>query len=93
MYIGSLVSSQISIRDIAHPYLIELSKKCNESVCLGIEQDMEVVYIDVIDGPDGMMKITQRIGKLEPIHSIGIGKLLRMMKSVSFGHVAYRQET
>lgn len=76
MYIGSLVSSQISIRDIAHPYLVELSKKCNESVCLGIEQDMEIVYIDVIDGPDGMLKITQRIGKLAPIHSTGIGKLL-----------------
>lgn len=75
-YIGSLVSSQISIRDIAHPYLTELSKKCNESVCLGIEQDMEIVYIDVIDGPDGMLKITQRIGKLAPIHSTGIGKLL-----------------
>lgn len=76
MYIGSLVSSQISIRDVAHPYLVELSKKCSESVCLGIEQDMEIVYIDVIDGPDGMLKITQRIGKLAPIHSTGIGKLL-----------------
>lgn len=75
-YIGSLVSSQISIRDIAHPYLVELSRKCNESVCLGIEQDMEIVYIDVIDGPDGMLKITQRIGKLAPIHSTGIGKLM-----------------
>lgn len=76
MYIGGLVSSQISIRDIAHPYLLELSKKCDESVCLAIEQDMEIVYIDVIDGPDGMLKITQRIGKLAPIHSTGIGKLM-----------------
>lgn len=76
MYIGSLVSSQTSIRDIAHPYLLELSRKCNESVCLGIEQDMEIVYIDVIDGPDGMLKITQRIGKLAPIHSTGIGKVM-----------------
>lgn len=75
-YIGSLVSTQISIVDIAHPYLVELSKKCNESVCLAIEQDMEIVYIDVIDGPDGMLKITQRIGKLAPIHSTGIGKLM-----------------
>lgn len=76
MYIGSLVSLQISIRDIVHPYLVELSRKCNESVCLAIEQDMEIVYIDVIDGPDGMLKITQRIGKLAPIHSTGIGKLM-----------------
>jgi len=76
MHIGSLINSQISIRDIAHPYLAELSRKCNESVCLAIEQDMEIVYIDVIDGPDGMLKITQRIGKIAPIHSTGIGKLI-----------------
>ena len=76
MEIGSLVSSQLSIRDIAHPYLVELSKKCKESVCLAIEQNMEVVYIDVIDGPDGMLKITQRIGKIAPIHSTGVGKLM-----------------
>jgi len=76
MHIGSLVSSQISIRDVARPYLANLAQKCNESVCLAIEQDMEIVYIDVIDGPDGMLKITQRIGKLAPIHSTGIGKLM-----------------
>lgn len=76
MHIGSLVSSQMSIRDIAHPYLVELSRKCDESVCLAIEQDKEIVYIDVIDGPDGMLKITQRIGKVAPIHSTGIGKLM-----------------
>lgn len=76
MQIGSFVSSQTSIRDIAHPHLLELSKKCKESVCLAIEQDMEVVYLDVIDGPDGILKITQRIGKIAPMHSTGVGKLM-----------------
>lgn len=76
--IGSLVSSQINIRNIAHPYLIELSKICKESVCLAIEQDMEVVYLDVIDGPDGMLKITQRIGKVAPLHSTAVGKIMML---------------
>lgn len=76
MLIGSYVSSQTSIRDIAHPYLRELSKKCKESVCLALDQDMEVVYIDVIDGPHGMLKITQRIGKAAPLHSTAVGKIL-----------------
>ena len=76
MHIGSLVSSQLTIRDIAHPYLVELSKKCKESVCIAIEQDMEAIYIDVVDGPDGMLRITQRIGKRAPIHSTGVGKLM-----------------
>lgn len=76
--IGGLVSSQTSIRDIAHPFLLELSKKCKESVCLAIEQDMEVVYLDVIDGPDGILRITQRIGKVAPLHSTAVGKILML---------------
>lgn len=78
MLIGGLVSSQTSIRDLAHPYLLELSKKCKESVCLAIEQDMEVVYLDVIDGPDGILKITQRIGKVAPLHSTAVGKIMML---------------
>ena len=74
--IGDLVSSQLSIRDIARPYLIRLSDKCNESACLAVEENLEVVYIDVVDGPDNMLKAMQRIGRRAPLHSTGVGKLL-----------------
>jgi IclR family KDG regulon transcriptional repressor len=74
--IGSLVSSQMSIRDIVRPYLVELSEKCQESACLAIERDNAVVYIDVVEGPDSMLKTLQRIGKLAPLHSTGVGKSL-----------------
>lgn len=74
--LGNRVTSQVSIRDIAHPFLVELSKRCSESVCLAQEQDMEVVYIDVFDGPDNMLKITQYIGKRAPMHCTGIGKMI-----------------
>ena len=74
--IGSRVCEQVSLRDIAHPLLAELSRECREASCLAIEEDMEVVYTDVVDGPDSMLKIMQRIGKRAPMHSTGIGKLL-----------------
>lgn len=74
--IGSRVCAQVSLRDIAHPLLVELSMRCQESSCLAIEEDMEVVYTDVQDGPDSMLKIMQRIGKRAPMHSTGVGKLL-----------------
>lgn len=74
--IGSMVSARFSIRDVARPYLCALSDRCDESSCLAIEEDMEVIYLDVVDGPDGMLKITQRIGKRAPMHSTGVGKLL-----------------
>src|SRR5450830_89049 len=52
--IGDLIHSQSSIRDIIKPYLIELSKKSQESTCLAIEEDMMAVYIDTMEGSDKM---------------------------------------
>lgn len=74
--IGSMVSSKISIRELARPYLTELSHKCQEAACLGIEQDKDIVYIDVEHGPDNMLKIMQYIEKRAPMHCTGIGKLI-----------------
>ena len=74
--IGNLIHSQISIRDIVKPYLAELSVKCQESTCLAIEEDMTVLYIDTMEGPDKMLRTMQRIGKRAPLHSTGVGKLL-----------------
>lgn len=74
--IGSLVSSRFSIRDIAHPVLIQLSSECGEAACIAVEEGRKVIYIDVADGPDGMLKIMQRIGKQSPLHCTGVGKCL-----------------
>lgn len=74
--IGNLVSSQYSIREVVNPYLIKLSEECGESACLAIEDDMSVVYIDSVDGPDSLLRTMQRIGKVAPLHSTGVGKLL-----------------
>lgn len=73
--IANKVSSTASVRDIAHPYLKRLSKIFGESVSLAVEQEMSVVYIDVVEGPDQMLKTTQRIGNIAPMHCTGIGKL------------------
>jgi DNA-binding IclR family transcriptional regulator len=74
--IGHMISSQLRIRDVVHPFLMDLSRLTGESTCLAIEEDMEVIYIDVVDGTDGMLKIMQRIGKRAPLHSTGVGKLM-----------------
>ena len=74
--ISNKIYSKTSLRDIASPYLKDLAKKAGESVCLAIEQSGQVVYIDVADGPDQMIKGMQRIGNIAPMHCTGIGKLL-----------------
>lgn len=74
--IGEAVKSQFRIREIVRPFLVELSERCLESACLAIEHDMTVVYLDVVEGQDKMLRTLQRIGKNAPLHSTGIGKLL-----------------
>jgi len=74
--IGSIISSRISVRSVAQPFLLELSDKCKEATCIVIENNMEAVYVDVVDGPDGMLKIMHHIGKQAPMHCTGAGKCL-----------------
>ena len=73
--IGSAVKSHISISGLANKSLIALSKKCNESSNIAIEQDFEVVYIDVINGPDGILRTMQQVGQHAPMHCDAIGKI------------------
>lgn len=74
--ISEAVTSRFDLRGLIHPYLISLSEASRESTCLAIEQDMTVVYIDVVTGPDSMIKTMQYIGKSAPMHCTGVGKLL-----------------
>lgn len=79
--IGSLAGSGIGLRDYAHPVMESLSAACGEACCLAIEQNEEVVYIDLVDGPDNMLRIMQHIGKRAPMHCTGIGKLLLLNRT------------
>jgi Transcriptional regulator len=74
--IGESVYSQFNLREFIHPYLQELSERCQEAACFAIEQDMMAVYLDAVEGPDKILKTLQRIGKSAPMHSTGVGKLM-----------------
>lgn len=37
---------------------------------------MEVECTDVVDGPDGILMVSQRVGARAPLHATGAGKLL-----------------
>jgi DNA-binding IclR family transcriptional regulator len=75
-YLGSRVSSQLNIRDVVRPFLVELSENCHESACLAIEQDLMAVYIDYVEGPDKLLRTLHHIGRMAPLHCTGVGKTL-----------------
>jgi len=75
-FISETILSQLDLHSLIHPHLIQLSHLCKESTCLAIDRDMTVVYVDVVTGPDNMIKTMQYIGKYAPMHCTGVGKLM-----------------
>lgn len=75
-WLGSLVSEQTNLKDMAHPFLVELAHRCQETVCLSCEAEMEAECADVVGGPDGILMVSQRVGERMPLHATASGKLL-----------------
>ncbi len=74
--LSGLVSSHNELKDICAPYLRSLTQIFGESAILSIEQDMQVLYIDVVTASAQQVLTTvQRIGNLSPMHCTGSGKL------------------
>jgi DNA-binding IclR family transcriptional regulator len=74
--LGNKVYSRFSYQAAMKKYLYKISDTLQESVSLSIDQDMNVVYIDAVEGPDHILQTLQRIGKIAPMHSTGSGKCL-----------------
>lgn len=73
--LGHMVSTKIDFRAIVRPFMEELAEKTGESVCLAIENNLEMVYIDYVDGPDKILRTLRRIGRTAPMHCTAVGKV------------------
>ncbi|MDR3114641.1 MAG: IclR family transcriptional regulator [Treponema sp.] len=56
-------------------YLKQITGTFYESSSLCVEQNMQMVYIAIEEGPDRMLQTLQRIGRIAPMHATGVGKL------------------
>lgn len=74
--LGEQVNSHFNLREIIHPYLIQLMETSEESTCLAVEIDRKTTYIDAVEGPRRILRTLQRIGRSAPLHSTGVGKNL-----------------
>lgn len=73
--IGEKVKASSQVTRIISPYLSVICENVHEAVCLAIEQNHQVVYLDVKEGPDQIIKVMNRIGNIAPLHCTGMGKL------------------
>lgn len=74
--IANRVSASTSLQSITHPYLVSLSESIGEAICVSVEQDMVMVYVDVAYAHSQTLLSIQRVGNTTPMHCTGNGKLL-----------------
>ncbi|MDF2874792.1 MAG: kdgR 1 [Sporomusa sp.] len=72
---GQAYISNLDLRELALPYLKELSLTYQETAHLAILSAEEVVYIDKVDGSRSI-GIRSQVGGRNPAHCTGVGKVL-----------------
>lgn len=93
--LANSVRDSLDIPSLAGPYLKELCTHFDESTCLAVEKEMEVVYTATVRNPSSVLRSTQRIGNRAPMHCTGVGKLLLLDKDSSYidGLIAVKKLT
>lgn len=74
--LSNAIIKRLDIRDIAHPYLEELSHITDEVVHLVILDNDKCLYIDKVDKSSGNIKMVSSIGKHAYLHSSAVGKVI-----------------
>lgn len=65
----------LDLRPLAHPHLRRLHRTCGHTIHLAQLIDDEIIYIDKIDGTDGV-RMYSRVGRSAPLHASGVGKAI-----------------
>lgn len=73
--VGSLAVSQLTVREVALPFLEKLRDTTKETVHLGVREADAVIYIDKIETPLSI-RMYSRIGRRAPLHCTALGKVL-----------------
>jgi DNA-binding IclR family transcriptional regulator len=73
--IGQAALSQLDIRRLSLPYLLELNQHTRETIHLTVRHGLTAVYVEKIDSPE-QLRIHSRIGAAVPLHCTAVGKVM-----------------
>ena len=73
--LANQVREHTSLQSVTHPWLLELSERYHEALCVSVERDMQMVYIDVVAGSHQTLMSLQQVGNVSPMHCTDNGKL------------------
>jgi IclR family KDG regulon transcriptional repressor len=73
--VATKVIDSIDIRNIAHPYLVELEEYTNETIHLTTFDGKRVIYLDKIESREPI-RMYSRIGGIAPVNCTAAGKVI-----------------
>ncbi len=76
LQLGFTAISSLEFRQVARPYLSRLSTETNETVSLGVLDEMEVVYVDRVRARRMIVGVILGMGSRIPAHCASLGKVL-----------------
>lgn len=76
--LANALLSQIDLRTVARPYLINLARKANETVHLVILDQDECLYLDRVESGENQqgLQMASKVGMRISAHSCSVGKVL-----------------
>lgn len=73
--VGNAVLDQIQLKEVAKPVMKRLVDKTGETSNLMIKDDLEGVYIDIVESSQSVRMVSS-IGRRECLHCTGVGKAI-----------------
>lgn len=73
--LGQLAGDQLQLRELARPFMQKLRDRFNETVNLGILDNEEIVYVDMIESHHSL-RMRATLGSRDPVYSTALGKAM-----------------
>ncbi|MHB8061304.1 MAG: IclR family transcriptional regulator [Ruminiclostridium sp.] len=73
---GIVVSESLDLKEVGHPYLIELTKKYNQTSHLYIYLNKEIYCVDKVESPNSYLIMSSKAGGSLPMHAAASGKVI-----------------
>jgi len=69
------VLDRLDLREIARPHLLAILRECDESVHLGLLNDINVIYALKFESSQSIRMVSE-VGRLAPLYCTGLGKAM-----------------
>lgn len=75
LVLGATVRQRHTLRDVVHPFMVELRNRFGETVNLGSLQGESIVYLETVESYHPI-RVTGSLGIVDPVHATAVGKAI-----------------